>query len=117
MKRLSNTSGEQCVLCEASLDDKNHTHLVRTYVKFRQDTETTQVVGFSCCVCVTRLSARQVPSPYREEQGQNALKESAPVPFTPQIDWGHIEELMRLKELTRSTTARKATKKEVSKAW
>lgn len=121
MKRLTNNGYNSCVVCETAMDDKNHSHIVRTYIKFEGDTEVTQVVGVVCCVCVSRLSARQVPSPYREEQGQNALKESAPVPFTPQIDWGRIEEMRRLKKLTKNTaTAKrrssKATQKE-SPAW
>lgn len=95
-KKITNNGGTECTLCSKPLS--GHTHLLKAFIQ--HEGELTRVCGFFCCSCTSRVASAQVPSPHKEESGQNNIKESAPVPFTPRIDWGDFNSLVYFKKLT-----------------
>lgn len=89
-------SNQQCVWCEKALRDGARSRAVPSVIRvtiMHPAEGLMRVHGYSCQMCVTRLSDLQVvPS---GETAAEHLTVSSPIPFKPREDWWRLAELAK----------------------
>ena len=84
-RKIVDWSKDQCVWCQKPFDgsvrsrpENGHAHAIAILI--RDEGETVRVRGWSCCICVTRVSNRQI-SNQSDSETADRVTEGMPIAF------------------------------------